>query len=404
MLVVIFADKQTNLEKYENLNTENVVIYSDEDINTSFNKADSSDIFIQADVIILTQNCIKNGQYDIQPIKEACEVLKEYVLDDKTIIFDTPVPPRTTYKMSKILDELDLIEDISLAYTTMITDNTLVIGHTNRKAKDTTINLYENMADVIKSTDNIQTAEAVPILQNAYKDTLIALANQTSILSEAITIDLIEAIKLANLDEDVHLLNPEPVLHENIIRDSSEIIKLADEYGETAQLSQTTRDTNNYVAYHIAYMAEKELYLKEHLAMFETTVAILGVTEDETLKTQKDNASLILIDDFVQRDVEVWVHDDKVEKDVIEEHGAKKITLDEAYDADCIIIMTDSQEYRNIDPERVEKVIITALPVLESEKFKDKKYSSVGQYRLKRVKCYDTSKTKPDCSGTIHTT
>lgn len=46
--------------------------------------------------------------------------------------------------------------------------------------------------------------------------------------------------------------------------------------------------------------------------------------------------------------------------------------------------MTDNPEYKNIDPEKVEKVIITALPLLDSEKFKDKEYSSVGQYRLKK--------------------
>ena len=89
-------------------------------------------------------------------------------------------------------------------------------------------------------------------------------------------------------------------------------------------------------------MAEKELYLKEHLAMFETTVAVLGITEDETLLTQKDNTSLTLIDDFVSRDVEVWVHDDKIPQEIIEDHGAKKITLEEAYKADCIIVMINA--------------------------------------------------------------
>ena len=133
----------------------------------------------------------------------------------------------------------------------------------------------------------------------------------------------------------------------------------------------------------MAYMAEKELFLKEHLAMFETTVAILGITNDEELLTQKDNASLVLVDDFVSRDVEVWVHDDKVNEEIIEEHGAKKISLDQIYEADCIIVMLDTPEYRNIDPEKVEKIIITALPIFDSKKFENVKFSSIGQYRLK---------------------
>jgi UDP-N-acetyl-D-mannosaminuronate dehydrogenase len=204
-----------------------------------------------------------------------------------------------------------------------------------------------------------------------------------AILSEAITIDLIEAIDVANTGEDIHLLYPKPILKNEVTRDADEVNKIANEYGEPSQLSETARNTNNYVAYHMAYMAEKELYLKEHLAMFETTVAILGVTEDETLQTQKDNASLTLIDDFVSRDVEVWVHDDKVDEELIEEHGAKKITLNEAYDADCIIVMTDTPEYRQLDPNKIEKVIITALPIFNQDEFDNVKYSCVGHYRLK---------------------
>ncbi|HIJ15635.1 MAG TPA: hypothetical protein HA277_04445, partial [Methanosphaera sp.] len=172
-------------------------------------------------------------------------------------------------------------------------------------------------------------------------------------------------------------------LKNEVSRDSEQINKLANEYGEPSQLSETIRNTNNYVAYHMAYMAEKELYLKEHLAMFETTVAILGITEDEELLSQKDNASLALIDDFVSRDVEVWAHDERVPEEIIEEHGAKKITLEEAYGADCIIVMTDTPEYRNMDPERIEKVILTALPIYDQEKFENVKYSCVGHYRLK---------------------
>ena len=188
---------------------------------------------------------------------------------------------------------------------------------------------------------------------------------------------------MANTNPDIHLLYPQPVLENNISRDSDEINNLSNEYGEPSQLSETARSTNNYVAYHMAYMAEKELYLKEHLAMFETTVAILGITSDKQLLTEKDNASLALIDDFVSRDVEVWAHDNKVPEEIIESHGAKKIELDEAYEADCIIVMTDTEEYRQLNPEKIEKVIITALPIFDPEKFKNVKYSSVGQYRLK---------------------
>lgn len=380
MNITLYPDSYTDTQKYEAIG--NIEVYDpDNVVQTPLGKVDD---ISNSEVIIFTQNAFMDGQYNTKKLQEACERIRDDIRLDALLIFDTKVPPRTVYKMSKIIDEYDLIPDINMAYTVVINNDMRVIAATNETSLEKTVEIYENLPQEIKTVKHIQTAEVIPILQNAYKDTLIALSNQMAILSEALTIDLIEAIDLANTDENIHLPYPQPVLKNEVSRDSQEIVNLSDEYGEPAQLSQTTRDTNNYVAYHMSYMAEKELYLKEHLAMFETTVAVLGVTEDDVLETQENNASLALTDDFVSRDVEVWVHDDKISQEIIEAHGAKKITLDDAYEADCIIIMTDTPEYRNINPEKVEKVIITALPILDEEKFKDKKYSSVGQYRLKK--------------------
>ena len=383
MKTIIYPDYETDISQYENLDSEVIVYDETGSINTILEKTDSIEQFSTVDAVIFTHNCIIDGKYDTSRLKEACAKLQNSVLDEVLLIFDTKVPPRTVLKMSKVIDEYELIPDIKLAYTTVINDGLRIIAGKNDECMDKTVALYKPISDEIRTVKHIQTAEFIPILQNAYKDTLVALANQTAILSEAITIDLIEAIDVANTDEDIHLLYPKPILKNEISRDSDEINNIANEYGEPSQLSETARSTNNYVAYHMAYMAEKELYLKEHLAMFETTVAILGITEDEQLQTQENNASLALIDDFASRDVEVWAHDDKVPEEIIEEHGAKKISLEEAYEADCIIVMTDTPEYRQLNPEKIEKVIITALPIFDQEKFKNVKYSSVGQYRLK---------------------
>lgn len=383
MKITIYPDNETDMTPYEKLDAEVTVYDENGSINTTLTKTKSLDDFSTQDAIIFTQNCIINGEYDTTRLKQACEKIQNCVLDEVLLIFDTKIPPRTVLKMSKVIDEYELIPDIKLAYTTVINDNLRIIAGKNSQCQQKAVQIYDKISENIRTVKHIQTAEFIPILQNAYKDTLVALANQTAILSEAITIDLIEAIDVANTNEDIHLLYPKPILKNEISRDSDEINNLANEYGEPSQLSETARSTNNYVAYHMAYMAEKELYLKEHLAMFETTVAILGITEDEELVNQKDNASLVLIDDFASRDVTVWAHDDKVPEEIIEEHGAKKISLEEAYDADCIIVMTDTPEYRQLNVEKIEKVIITALPIYDAEKFENVKYSSVGQYRLK---------------------
>ncbi|RAP48290.1 MAG: hypothetical protein BZ136_05150 [Methanosphaera sp. rholeuAM74] len=383
MKTLIYPDIATNLTQYENLNSDIIVYDAEDTLTTQYEKTCDDDIFTNEVNIILAPTTTTTGKYDTKSLTQMCRQLSDKIRTDTLVVIDAQIPPRTVYKMKKVIDEYDLIPDIKIAYTNKISQNTRIIAATNQEALNETVELYKSMPEEIKTCKHIQTAEAIPLIKNTYKDTTIALSNQLAILSEALTIDLIEAIDIIN-NENMQIPYPKPILENRVIMDSNQILRLADEYGESTTLTQITRDTNNYVAYHMAYMAEKELYLKEHLAMFETTVAILGITEDQELITQEDNTSLILVDDFVSRDVEVWVHDDKISEQIIEEHGAQKITLEQAYEADCIIIMTDTPEYRELDPERIEKVIITALPLFDEEKFSNVKYSSVGQYRLKK--------------------
>ena len=129
-------------------------------------------MFSNVDAVIFTQNCIINGEYDTSKLKEACIKIQNCVLDEVLLIFDTKVPPRTVLKMSKVIDEYGLIPDIKLAYTTEINDNLRIIAGKNDSCLQKAVNLYETMSNEIKTVKHIQTAEFIPILQNAYKDAL----------------------------------------------------------------------------------------------------------------------------------------------------------------------------------------------------------------------------------------
>ena len=206
MKIIIYPDNETDLTQYEQLGHEVKVFDENGTINTNIEKTSSIEELSTVEAIIFTQNCIIDGQYDTTRLKQACTRIQNLVIDEVLLIFDTKVPPRTVLKMSKIIDEYELIPDIKLAYTTVINDNLRIIAGKNKACQEKAIKVYESISEEIRTVKHIQTAEFIPILQNAYKDTLIALANQTAILSEAITIDLIEAIDLANTNPDIHII------------------------------------------------------------------------------------------------------------------------------------------------------------------------------------------------------
>ena len=66
MITVIYPDKDTDLERYSNINSDEIIVYDNTgSINTDFKKENTVDIFSRADNIIFTQNCIINEKYDI---------------------------------------------------------------------------------------------------------------------------------------------------------------------------------------------------------------------------------------------------------------------------------------------------------------------------------------------------
>ena len=120
MKTVIYPDKDTDLSKYEHINSEIIVYDKTGSINTTFKKTDSDDVFSSVECVILTQNCIKEGSYDIKPLEEVCTKLSDKIRGDALIVFDTLVPPRTVFKMSKVIDEYGLMPELNIAYTCLI--------------------------------------------------------------------------------------------------------------------------------------------------------------------------------------------------------------------------------------------------------------------------------------------
>ncbi len=141
MKIIIYPDNETDLTKYEQLEHEIKVFDENGIINTNFEKTSSLEELSTVDAIIFTQNCIINGQYDTTRLKEACTKIQNLVIDEVLLVFDTQVPPRNVLKMSKIIDEYELIPDIKLAYTTVINDNLRIIAGKNNSCTEKAVKI-----------------------------------------------------------------------------------------------------------------------------------------------------------------------------------------------------------------------------------------------------------------------
>jgi len=89
-----------------------------------------------------------------------------------------------------------------------IVNNDRIIGGVNKKSSDLAAEMYSSFVKgELYKTDDV-TAETCKLMENTYRDVNIALANELSIVSDTVGIDVNEAIDLANKHPRVKLLHP----------------------------------------------------------------------------------------------------------------------------------------------------------------------------------------------------
>ena len=93
---------------------------------------------------------------------------------------------------------------------TELVRNDRVIGGISERCSTRTASLYGIAVEGKCLLTNARTAELVKLTENAYRDVNIAFANELSLVSDDLDIDVWEAIRLANHHPRVNILTPGP--------------------------------------------------------------------------------------------------------------------------------------------------------------------------------------------------
>lgn len=89
--------------------------------------------------------------------------------------------------------------------------NARVIGGIDFESTKMAVSLYERITSgKIIMVQNLVTAEVVKLMENTYRDTNIALANELALVCGTLGVDAIEAIKAANYHPRVNIHTPGP--------------------------------------------------------------------------------------------------------------------------------------------------------------------------------------------------
>jgi len=160
---------------------------------------------------------------DMRYVVAAAESIVPHLGAGNLVMLESTSPPRTTVDLlAPILERSGLKagEDFFLAYSPErvlpgkilqeLIENARVIGGINRVSSEAGRDLYSLFVRGEILLADATAAEMVKLMENTYRDTNIALANEFSRLGLFYGVDIWRAIEIANLHPRVNILKPGP--------------------------------------------------------------------------------------------------------------------------------------------------------------------------------------------------
>ena len=322
---------------------------------------------------------------DLSAVESACESISKALNKDDLVIIESTVPQGTCENIViPILEKngLKAGKDFGVAYTPEraipnntiyeMTHNARVIGGINEESTIKAITLYERITEgkIIK-VKNLVTAETVKLIENTYRDTNIALANEIAMVCGELGVDAIEAIAAANHHPRVNIHTPGPGVGGHCLAiDPYFIVETAEEKGMEAPLIKTARNTNERMPNYVTKLIVDALK-DTGKVIVNSKIGILGVAYKGNIADARETPAKPLIKILKEKNASVFAHDPYTSKEMIESIGAVPVSLDKALKCDVVVLITDHDEYKSIIPQMIEnKIFICTRPILNPDEFR----------------------------------
>lgn len=236
---------------------------------------------------------------------------------------------------------------------------------------------------------NIRTAEAVKVVENSQRDINIAFMNELAMVFDRMNIDTNEVVDGMNTKWNALGFRPGLVGGHCIGVDPYYFTYQAEKLGYHSQIILNGRIVNDSMGTYVADTAVKQMVAAGQ-APRKAKVVIFGLTFKENCPdTRNSKVSDIIkhlntygIDPVV---VDPWAN----QRDAMHEYGVTLSSMDEAANADCIIIAVAHREFREMGVDQIksffrpgaddEKVLLDVKGLYQVEELKN---SGMRYWRL----------------------
>lgn len=334
-------------------------------------QAEKADVF----VIAVPTPFKEDNQPDLRFVKSVADMIAPLLEAGNLVILESTSPVGATEQLAGWLHDArpDLkipkldgaAGDINLAYCPErilpgkvieeVVNNDRVIGGMTPACSEAAVRFYKYAVKGECHVTNARTAELCKLSENSFRDVNIAFANELSVISSKLGVDVYELIALTNRHPRVNILQPGTGVGGHCIAVDPWFI--VDSAPEEARIIRTAREVNDskpgWVVDQVAKLAE---------GMDKPTIACMGLAYKPDVDDLRESPAVQAVKLLVGKAIGNTVVCEPFVvtlPESLKQLGVELMDADQAcYKADIIVFLTAHDQFRHITPHQLKDKIV----------------------------------------------
>ena len=316
-------------------------------------------------VICVPTPLSKTGNPDMRYVRDAGENISSNMSAGTLIILESTVYPGATQEMLLPLieerseDHLVIGENVFLAFSPERIDpgrsdwnlrtTPKVIGGITSRCTDLAVELYGATLNTVVPVSSTGTAEMVKLLENTFRATNIALANELAIMCDRLNIDVWEVIDAASTKPFGFMpFYPGPGIGGHCIPiDPQYLSWKMKQLDYDARFISLAEEINSSMPLFVLEKSQKALVAKGK-TLSSSKIIVLGVTYKPDIADIRESPALDIIKLLIEEGAEVVYNDPYVQKLELEDGQQLQslgITAGNLAEIDVAVIVSDHSSY-----------------------------------------------------------
>ena len=301
-------------------------------------------------------------------VRSATKAIIPFLKPGNLVILESTSPPGTTEMIESIVLEESKLQkgDVHFAHAPErvlpgkilreVVENDRIIGGIDDASTEKAAEFYSSFVTGKLLKTHCRTAETAKLVENAFRDTNIAFANELSLFCEKMDLDVWELIRLANHHPRVNILTPGPGVGGHCI--AVDPWFLVDCAPEETKLIRASREINEAKPH---WVVDRVIAKAERFK--NPTIACLGLAYKPDIDDLRESPAVEIVKSLQER----GIGELKIVEPNLESHDSFELTSlsDAVESADIVLMLVGHKPFLSIPTAKLaEKIIIDTCGVI----------------------------------------